>query len=81
MATTNITNERCAFYDSKKCKILDRSNCVGCSFFKTPLEFKKGRAKALEHFMSLPYEVRNKAISKYGDVFKVNCNKIDEDTD
>ena len=44
----------CVFYYDGGCRVLNRDNCVGCSFRKTEAEFKEGREKARERISNLP---------------------------
>lgn len=58
--------ECCFKREREKCAVLTRTNCKGCSFYKTWKELREGREKALDRLMSLPPEVRNPLIQKYG---------------
>ena len=56
----------CFKREEGKCAVLTRKVCKGCSFYKTWRELNEGREKALERLISLPLEVRNPLIQKYG---------------
>lgn len=56
----------CYFKRGRKCAVLTRSVCKGCSFRKTAKELIDGRDKALDRLMSLPSEERNYYMRKYG---------------
>lgn len=56
----------CCFKLEKRCAVLKEMQCRGCSFRKTRAELLEGREKALDRLLSLPPEVRNPLIQKYG---------------
>ncbi len=51
---------------NKKCGVLTKKACRGCSFRKTKQELEDGRRKADERILSLPYEQRVHILNKYG---------------
>ena len=55
----------CVFDNWYGCNILREKKCVGCPFYKTEEEFRKGREKASDRIARLPAKQRNHILRKY----------------
>lgn len=55
----------CAFSREGSCAALTTKKCARCSFFKTDVQLRKGRAKAMHRINELPPEHRKVIYDKY----------------
>lgn len=63
-----MTNDACYFLHRgsvNKCRILNKTECDGCAFFKTPTEFEAGRVKSIRARAKLPREHQEYLRDKY----------------
>ena len=55
----------CVFDNGEECDALREKKCPGCSFRKSPEEFKEGREKATDRLEKLPMPTRIHIHRKY----------------
>ena len=70
---------RCYYAQGKKCSVLTRKHCEGCSFRKTYLEVVRDREKAKERIASLPLAQLIHIVDRYYSGKK--CHTDIHDTD
>lgn len=66
-----MSRKSCAFSLGRRCAVLTRWTCAGCSFFKTKEQLDEGRKKAEERLKTLPNWVQvsiRETYHKEGDV-------------
>lgn len=63
----SIMNSDCAHYmcAGNQCKVLDKKNCVGCSFFTTQANSDKRKQAANERLRHLPVKKQLEIADKY----------------